>query len=160
MLTITLDDAAFRTYLRGLQGRMVDLTGVMEEIGGTLERNIQGRFETRTDSNGRPWKVWADSTRESYPFAGSPAAAGIDGPGNGKLLDRYGTMLDGLNNQANSDSVRIGFAQPYSTYHEYGTTKMPRRGMLTADPNAGTLGATDEAAVIDVLNAFIQNLSR
>jgi hypothetical protein len=32
--------------------------------------------------------------------------------------------------------------------------------MLTADPNAGTLGATDEAAVIDVLNAFIQNLSR
>lgn len=160
MLTITLDDAAFRTYLRDLQDRMVDLTGVMEEIGGTLERNIQGRFETRTDPNGRPWKVWADSTRESYPFAGSPAAAGIDGPGNGKLLDRYGTMLDGLNYQANSDSVRIGFAQPYSTYHEYGTTKMPRRGMLTADPNAGTLGATDEAAVIDVLNAFIQNLSR
>ena len=160
MITVTLDDAAFRTYLRELQARMGDLTRVMDGIGQVVAENAKGRFETRTDPNGQPWKVWAPSTRETYPYPGSPYVNPIDGPGNGKLLDRYGTMLSGLNHQATTDSVRIGFAEPYSTYHELGTRTMPRRGLLMSDPNASTLGATDEAAVIDVLNAFIQNLSR
>lgn len=157
MITITVEDAGFRAYLQEMQDRMGDLTPVMEEIGNTLEQNIRGRFETRTDPNGAPWKPWSPATRDSYPTPGSPAAS-TDGAGNGKLLDRYGTMLAGLNYQPNSDSVRIGFAQPYATYHEYGTSKMPRRGMLMGDPNAVTLGATDEATVIDILGAWVANL--
>jgi phage gpG-like protein len=158
MLTVNVDDAAFRTYLRDLQDRLGDLTPVMDTIGQAIVQNAKGRFETRTDPNGEPWKPWAPSTRRTYPFAGTPAAAGPDGAGNGRLLDRYGTMLSGLNHQANSDSVRIGFAEPYATYHEYGTRKMPRRGLLMGDPVAVTLGATDEATVIDILGAWVANL--
>jgi phage virion morphogenesis protein len=160
MLTITVDDSAFRATMRRLQEGMSDLTPVMERIGGTLEANIQNRFETRTDPNGRPWKPWAKQTLATYPFAGTEYAKGDEGPGNGKLLDRYGTMLRGLNYQADSNSVRVGFAMPYASYHEFGTKKMPRRGMLMGNPEAGTLGQADERAVIDILNGFLQDLAK
>ena len=77
-------------------------------------------------------------------------------PKSDSLLDRYGTMFDGLNYEPSADSVRIGFTMTYAAYHEYGTQKMPRRGMLMADPNAGTLGSDDQAAAIDILNGFLQ----
>jgi hypothetical protein len=55
--------------------------------------------------------------------------------------------------------VTIGFGQPYAAYHEWGTWKMPRRGLLTADPDAGggpTLGRGDAEAVLDVLQAVLE----
>lgn len=160
MLTITIDDSAFRATMRRLQDGMSDLTPVMERIGYTLETNIQGRFETRTDPNGRPWKPWAEQTRATYPFPGTEYAKGDEGVGNGKLLDRYGRMLRGLSYQADSNSVRVGFDMPYATFHEFGTKNMPRRGMLMGNPDAGTLGKADERAVIDILNDFLQGLAK
>ena len=160
MLTITIDDSAFRATMRRLQDGMDDLTPVMERIGYTLETNTRNRFETKTDPNGQAWKPWAAKTLKYYPFAGSKYVNEDDGPGNGKLLDRYGTMLDGLSYQADSNSVRVGFAAPYAAYHEYGTKKMPRRGMLMGNPDAGTLGQADERAVIDILNGFLQGIER
>lgn len=160
MLTITVDDSAFRATMRRLQDGLSDLTPVMERIGYTLEANVKNRFETATDPNGQPWKAWTEQTRATYPFAGTEYAKGDEGPGNGRLLDRYGTMLGGLNHQADSNSVRVGFAMPYAAYHEYGTKKMHRRGMLMGNPDAGTLGQGDEKAVLDILNDFLQGLSK
>lgn len=162
MLTITVDDSAFRATMRRLQDGMSDLTPVMNRIGGTLETNVKNRFQTRTDPNGQAWKPWAASTLKYYPFAGTKYAKGDEGPGNGngKLLDRYGTMLDGLSYEPDSNSVRVGFAMPYAAFHEFGTKKMPRRGMLMGNPDAGTLGQADERAVIDILNGFLQGLAK
>lgn len=159
MLTITVDDSAFRATMSRLQDGLSDMTPVMDSIGYTLETNTRNRFETRTDPNGRPWKPWADQTLATYPFAGTVYAKGDEGPGNGKLLDRYGTMLAGLNYQADSNSVRVGFAMPYAAYHEFGTKKMPRRGMLMGNPDAGTLGRDDERAVSDILNDFLAKIA-
>ncbi len=64
-------------------------------------------------------------------------------PGNERLLDRYGDMLDGLSSQADASSVRVGFDQPYAVYHEWGTKHMERRGMLTANPDTGELVPED-----------------
>lgn len=147
MLTINVDDTGFRAYLQALERRMGDLTPVMQGIGMALESNISRRFESRTDPAGRPWAPWAGSTRASYPQ-----------DGNGRLLDRYGDMLASLSHQANANSVRVGFGQPYATYHEWGTQHMPRRGLLFDDPDAGTLGAGDEATVMDVLRGFLADL--
>lgn len=77
------------------------------------------------------------------------------GPGNGQLLDRYGDMLLSLNHTADSNSAHIGFGQTYATYHEFGTKHMPRRGLLTADPEKGELSKPDEAAVLEVLYDWI-----
>ena len=154
MLTVAVQDQVFQAHMGRLLARLGDLTPVMEEIGGTLENRVLNRFQTRTDPSGVHWAPWRESTLESYPFPGTPAAA-VDGPGNGRLLDRYGTMIASLNYQADSHSVTVGFGQPYAVFHEFGTRHMARRGMLMADPESGQLGTEDEALVLDLLNEWL-----
>lgn len=119
---------------------------ILGAIGMELESRTSARFETKTDPSGAPWAPWKPSTVKSYPK-----------DGNRKLLDRYNDMLGSLSHQVEGDSVFIGFGQPYAVYHEFGTRKMVRRGMLTADPAAGTLGAGDEEAIVDVLRAALES---
>ena len=156
MLTITVDDGAFRAYMQRLQKSLGNMEPVMDAIGARLESNIRNRFATATDPSGKRWAVWKDSTKDSYP---RPGAKSKHGAGNHRLLDRYGTMLDSLNYQPGPSSVRIGFGQPYATYHEFGTKHMDRRGMLMADPTAGILAPDDERTVLDVLETFLGQLS-
>ncbi|MCK6396066.1 phage virion morphogenesis protein [Zoogloea sp.] len=140
MITITLDSDDIGPVLKRLQGRMRNLRPAMAGIGMELENRVRNRFDSRTDPNGAQWAAWSPSTVESYPK-----------DAHRKLLDRYGDMMASLNYQADAESVAIGFGQPYATYHEFGTTRMPRRGLLTADPEAGTLAPADEQAILDVL---------
>lgn len=137
--------------MRGLS----DLQPVMDSIGQELESRVSARFETETDPLGRPWAPWADSTRENYPANG-----------HGRILERYGDMVRSLNHDADSDSVRVGFGavagkagDAYAAYHEWGTERMPRRGLLMADPDAGTLGPGDEEAVLDILQVWLDDLA-
>lgn len=149
MLTIAVDDQAFRASLAELYRGMSDLTPVMRSIGMELESRISGRFESRTDPAGSGWAPWAQSTVGNYPE-----------DGNRRLLDRYGDMLASLNHQADATSVRVGFGQPYAAFHEWGTKHMPRRGLLFADPDAGTLAEDDEAAVLDILGVWLNDLRK
>lgn len=151
MLTVTTNSKPVDDLLTKLLRQMDDLTPAMQGIGQELSSRISGRFETRSDPLGKAWAPWAESTRENYPK-----------DGRGLLLERYGDMLKSLNFQADSTSVRVGFGAAasktgdvYATYHEFGTKKMPRRGLLFADPAAGTLAPDDEAAVLDILSVFL-----
>lgn len=144
MIEVKVVDTAFRNELALLYRRMGDLTPVMQDIGSMMESRISDRFESRTDPTGKRWAPWAPSTVDSYPE-----------DGNHQLLDRYGDMLLSRNSQADKNSVKIGFSQPYATYHEYGTKHMPRRGLLFADPDAGTLGSEDEVAVLDIIENWL-----
>ncbi len=144
MLEIKLDDSAFRADLATLYRRLGNLTPVMQSIGMEMESRISGRFETRTDPSGKSWAPWAESTLESYPE-----------DGNRQLLDRYGDMLLSLNHKADATSVRIGFGKPYAAFHEWGTKHMPRRGLVFADPDAGTLVKSDEDAVLDIIGIWL-----
>ena len=144
MLTINVDDRSFRDYLSQLQGRMADLTPAMQSIGQELETRISHRFETESDPSGAAWAPWAPSTWESYPK-----------DGNRRLLDRYGDLMASLNWHADSSSVTVGFGQPYAAYHEWGTKRMPRRGLMFQNPDAGTLAPADERAVIEVLTEWL-----
>ncbi len=123
----------------------------MQGIGQELDSRISARFETRSDPMGQPWAPWAESTRENYPK-----------DGRGLLLERYGDMMKSLSFQADSTTVRVGFGavaskkgDVYAAYHEWGTVKMPRRGLLFADSDAGTLAPNDEAAMLDIISMFL-----
>lgn len=144
MLTVTVENKLVSDTLSRLRGRLDDLSPAMASIGQELESRVSGRFETETDPFGRPWAPWSPATVESYPK-----------DGNRRILDRYGDMLGSLNHQADASSVRVGFGQPYATFHEWGTEYMPRRGLLMADPDAGTLAPNDERAVLDILGTFL-----
>lgn len=151
MLTITVDSQPVTDVLAKLQKRMGDLTPAMESIGQELNSRVSALFETRSDPLGQPWAPWAQSTQDNYPKDGS-----------GQLLHRHGAMLKSLSFNADKTSVRVGFGavasksgDVYAAYHEWGTKKMPRRGLLFADPNAGTLAPSDEKAVLDIIDTFL-----
>lgn len=146
MIDVTTNTAAFDDSLQQLQRRLGNLRPLMQEIGATLENAIRDRRESLTDPNGRRWAGWAASTIATYPESGR-----------GKLLDRTGAMWDRTGPQwtATESSVRVGFDKAYATFHEFGTSRMPRRGLLFADPDSGTLGKRDEQAITDVLDDWL-----
>ena len=158
MFRAQIDRSQFGAPLDELARRLDDPAEVLEAIGNLLETNVRNRAALAIDPDGRPWAVWADSTREAYPFAGTLAGKGLEGAGNGRLLDRYGTMLGSLSYQVDGDAVIVGFGQDYAVYHEWGTKHMPRRGLLMSDPDRGTLGAEDEASVLDLVNGWLDEL--
>ena len=72
---------------------------------------------------------------------------------------------DRLAEAMDDTSVRVGFTavaskerDVYAVYHEFGTRFMPRRGLLTADPERGELAPADEQAVLDVVETFLSDL--
>ena len=151
MLTVTVQSAAVTEYLSQLQRKASNLQPAMQSIGQTLQTRISGRFESKRDPLGKSWAPWAESTKKTYPK-----------DGNKKLLDRYGDMLASLNYKANRTSVRTGFGavasktgDVYAAYHEYGTKKMPRRGLLFADPNQGTISPFDNQAILDIISLHL-----
>jgi phage gpG-like protein len=150
MIEVTTDTRAFDGSLRQLQKRLGNLRPVLQDIGAVLENKIRDRRETLTDPDGQRWAAWRPSTVATYPE-----------DGRGKLLDRTGAMWDRTGPQWKvqgmlSDLVlRVGFDKAYATYHEFGTDRMARRGLLFADPEKGQLGAADEQAITDVLDDWL-----
>jgi len=127
-LTITANTPLVIDRLQQIASRIGDLSKPMAAIGIEMESRISNRFESQSDPLGQKWAAWLPSTRNTYPK-----------DGHGSILDRYGDMLASLSHKADSKSVTVGFGQPYAAYHEWGTKHMARRGLLFADPNAGTL---------------------
>ena len=155
MLTITVQDTGIQSYLQQLHSKLGDITPVLHDVGVALESRVSQRFETRTDPLSRAWHPWAASTIASYPFPKSKAAAKAGRTGHQRLLDRYGDMLAGLSSQADATSVRVGFDKDYATFHEFGTKKMPRRGLLFANPETGELAPEDTELIIDILQRHL-----
>lgn len=139
-LTVTVDSAPLLAVLDRLYATTSDLTPIMDAIGMEMESRISQRFEDEADPLGLPWADWKPSTKANYPK-----------DGNKRKLDRFGDMLAGLSHQATADSAIIGFDREYAAYHEWGTKYMVRRGLLFADPDAGTLAPDDERALIDII---------
>ena len=148
-LIISIDDGKVAAALAKLQASLDDLHPVMDAIGQELESRVARRFDTQTDPLGRPWEEWADSTVKSYPKGG-----------NGRILDRFSDMLGSLNHQADAKVVRVGFGEPYAVYHEFESpkTNLPRRGLLTADPDSGTLSEQDLEAIFGLLAEFLTEI--
>lgn len=148
MITIQANTPTVLQALRELEQRMTDMTPVMREIGTRLESRVRARFETETDPLGNAWAPW----EASYdPAQGGNRPTG----GNETILDLSGHMLGDMSWSADSKSVTIGFAHEYAQYHEYGTSKMKRRGMLFANPDTGQLAPDDEAEILDVIQNFL-----
>ncbi len=145
LLSIMVSNEGVVDALNALSQRMGNLSPVMRDIGQGLEREIRKRFASESDPNGAAWHPLAASTKLNRAKTGAQ----------GGILEHSGTMLELLGWQASDKSVQVGFTQPYAVHHEFGTRKMPRRGMLFGDQNTGELGASDEALVLDLLADYL-----
>jgi phage virion morphogenesis protein len=131
LMHIEVNSSAVQQALRRLQAAVGDLKPAMTDIAATLWERVGERFETHKDPAGVAWKDKKN---------GAPAT----------LIDS-GHMLDSLTRRADSRHAMVGFGQPYAAYHEFGTKKMPRRGLLLADPERGELAPTDGKAILDAV---------
>lgn len=156
------------TVAEGLQ----DTTRLMAAIGAAIEGNVKVRFQTKVDPNGEPWAQLADSTLARYaaedeggPRRGTLLQRGVAPVINGKPQSGYVSMSTSLSVNATAEFAEIGFNSlvdggeyQKSVLHEFGTERMPRRGILLGDPEAGTLGATDLAEVQATVDDFLADL--
>jgi len=53
--------------------------------------------------------------------------------GCGSLLEHTRGMRDSISHSVESDAVLVGFGKPYALYHETGTKRMERRGLLATE---------------------------
>ncbi|GHU08355.1 hypothetical protein AGMMS50225_06840 [Betaproteobacteria bacterium] len=132
--------------LNSLSEALDDTTPVMQDIGALIKGRVSDRFETESDPRGIPWAPWAPATKKTYPK-----------DGNRRILDRRGDMLDSLSWETDRNSVTVGFGAPYAAYHEFGTTRMPRRSLLFDNPETGTLTPDDEAAIENIITGYLRS---
>lgn len=137
-------DQALLQILADLKARSVNQRPAWDLIGAGLASNADRRFETKTDPTGTPWAPWADSTKAARAKSGR-----------GTLLELTRLMRASLNHQAQDDGVVVGLGRSYAIFHETGTRKMPRRGMLLAATEPATLGNDDRRLVLDTLMEFL-----
>ena len=149
--TIELDDAALQARLAEVVARLERPGALMDLIGAKLQSNVRLRFNTKTDPNGQAWAPLRESTRKRY--------AKQDGERpQGTLLQRTGDMLASLDHNFGDSYVEVGFGDPVAAFHETGTARMTDRGMLTANPFTGELGAQDREDVLDVVSGYLAEL--
>ncbi|MBL8471355.1 MAG: phage virion morphogenesis protein [Rhodocyclaceae bacterium] len=162
-LTVTIADAGVDAALARLAGRIADPSEVLDAIGAALEARVQIRFERKVDPAGQEWEPLGAGTRAAYDKQDKvrDRKGGQKTVRRGTLLERSGRMLASLSHLVAGAAVDVGFGVPYAQYHETGTEDdrgdpvLPRRGMLTADPDTGELGADDAAALVDMIDQFL-----
>jgi phage gpG-like protein len=137
---------------------------LMEDIGATIEGNAELRFDAKVDPTGAAWAPLSPATVAIYESAWfierNPAfKGGIPGT----LLERTRQLRNSLAHNAGVDYVEIGTSRQVGkkqwqvgALHEWGTETMPRRGILTANPRTGELGAGDAADVLAIVNAALR----
>lgn len=148
-LTVTVDDAVLRARLDGLTRRITAPEQLLDDIGAVLEARVQRRFDFKRDPNGEAWDPWAPATARQRRREGR-----------GELLHHGGKrsqhLRETLNHRVGVDFVAVGFGATYAQYHEFGTKRMRRRGLLTADPLAGTLGEEDRRLILQTVVNHLQ----
>lgn len=132
---------------------------LLDDIGAKLESNAQVRWDQRVDPLGQAWAPLSPATIEIYQsdwfIKDNPEfKGGIPGG----LLERTRRLRESLSWSVDDQALELGTSRAtkggkwqIGMLHEFGTRKMPRRGILTANPETGELGPTDEADVLGVV---------
>lgn len=149
LLVIELQDDALNRRLAEAIAGLEKPGALMNAIAAKFQENVDLRFGSKTDPAGIPWQPLAESTLERKKGAGS-------------ILEWSGLMQASLTHNVAPDGswAEIGFGERYAGYHETGSKdgKLPRRALLTADWQAGELGAEDRADILAELDAYLAGL--
>lgn len=159
--SIELDDAALIARLNAAVQQLARPRRLMNSIGAIMERNVNLRFDTKTDPNGQPWAPLAPSTRAKYDqedLTINRRTFEATIKRKGSLLERTGAMRASLTHNAGDDFMEVGFGDFVAQFHETGTARMPDRGLLTANPFTAELGAQDREDVLGEVNRYLGEL--
>ena len=158
LANITLDAAPLLRAIDAAIAVLAQPRALMDEIGADIEAKVNLRFDTKRDPLGQAWAPLSPATIEIYEsdwFKKRPENNAYKNGIPGSLLERTRQLRNNLAYNTGPDWVEIGTSRAtkgnkwqIGMLHEFGTEKMPRRGLLTADPETGTLAAEDEADIL------------
>ena len=150
-LLVQVDDADIQALLDNTLAALENPEPLLRTIGETIRVNVAGRLASNTDPTGAPWAPLAEATLARKK-------------GRGSTLVDSGDMRRSLTYNLGSDYVEIGFGEPYAQYHETGTERMPRRGLLLADIGfsddgdvSASLGEGDRQDILDDVFAYLRS---
>ena len=146
---------ALAQRLASAMGQLAQNSDLLTAIGAKLARNIRLRFDTKTAPSGYAWAPLKDSTVRAYQKKNK---------GNipGSLLMRSNLMRKSVSSIVIGNTVQVGLSAPYAGYHETGTRRMARRGMVFAlvvgsgTQMRGMLAQSD----LDDINAIVKRYLR
>lgn len=150
-LLIEIDDGEAVAMLRQAIDRLDHTEPLMWRIAALLENNVQMRFDQKVDPNGASWAQIKDSTRVSLERKHGGSVPGT-------LLERTREMRNSLESRAGQDWAEVGFGSIIAAFHETGTRKMERRGLLSGDPEMGVLGREDQVDIEREVADFLAGL--
>lgn len=140
---------AIRQEILRLERRGHSLNSAHKKIGASLESRVQQRFDNKTDPLGHPWAAHSAATIAAYRKKDTNKRGKHSA--RGSLLERTRRMRQSLGFASDLFGATIGFGVPYAAFHEFGTKRMARRGLLMADPAAGTLAPADVDVILNTL---------
>lgn len=146
---------AVQAELDRLIQRGHDLPRAHRMIGAVMESRVNMRFDTKADPLGHPWAAHSAASIGAYRARDTNKRG--QHRQRGSLLERSGRMHQALGYAFDALAATVGFGVPYAAFHEFGTRHMVRRGLLMADPLAGTLSPGDEDAIINTLIKHFAN---
>ncbi len=156
---VNATDASLVRALNEAIGVLANPSTLMRDIGAQMQEAANLRFESKQDPSGQKWPALAPATREIYASAWfRKQNAKFEKGTPGTLLERTRELRNSLAYNVGDDWVDIGTSRAtkggkwqVGFLHETGTERMPRRGLLTADPDTGTLGDTDQEAILVII---------
>lgn len=163
VFTAELQDAAMLAAIDRCIQLLENPGELMEDIGAQMEANANLRFGEKVDPTGAAWAPLSPATKAIYEsdwfIERNPAfKGGIPGT----LLERTRQLRASLAYNAGVDYVEIGTSRQVGrkkwqvgALMEWGTVNMPRRGILTANPTRGELGAGDTEDLLRIVNGYI-----
>ncbi len=134
-LDVTNEIPELNQRLMALNGRLNDLSPLMDAIGDILENSTRQRFEDQVNPDGISWEDLLPSTVKAKK-------------GNDKILSNEGDLLKSLTYGFDETSVEWGTPEEYGKYHQTGTIFAPERAFLGISDD-------DREDIFDVLNEFI-----
>lgn len=127
--------------LARMRGNLEDMAPAWQEVGDELTARADRRFESKTDPAGTAWTPWRPATRRMRVKEGR-----------GTLLQHMGLLRASLDAEASKDHLVLGLGRSYGPFHELGTRRMVRRGILLADVSPEPrLGEQDSQMVLEIL---------
>lgn len=128
-LIISTNTSEIAKQLRALAARVRDRSIPAKQLAVQLLADTQRNFETYGTQFGNPWPQLAPSTQAYKTRKGWYV-----------MLVRTGKLRQGFYQYSNNEFAAVGNRTEYASYHETGTSRMPRRQIMPSAEYAARMG--------------------
>lgn len=120
MFQVKIDSKSTGTRLENLTKRVNRLEVPFRKFGLYWVQETEKQFDRQTDPSGTPWAALKPSTLEQKRKLGYPD----------DILTRTGALRKSLGFSAKGKSLEVFSDSTYGQFHQYGTSKMPKREIV------------------------------